>query len=73
MICDELPPASELRFHVHRLGTRRNVAKMLEVRETLIYEALPVVQFDHYRRGMMVMIGGILAKKCFTCGVAREL
>lgn len=73
MICDQLPEAAELRFHVNRLGTRRNVAKMLEVRETAIYEALPTIQFDHYRRGMAVNIGGIEAKKCLSCGVAREL
>lgn len=65
--------AAELRFHVHRLGSRTRVARLYQVRETAIYEALPVVPFDHYRRGMMVNIGGILAKKCLKCGVAREL
>lgn len=73
MLNDQLLPAPELRFHVNRLGTRRKVAIMLGVRETLIYESLPTIQFDHYRRGMAVNIGGIQAKKCLSCGVAREL
>lgn len=65
--------AAELRYHTHRLGSRTRVARLYQVRETAIYAALPVVPFDHYRRGMMVSIGGIMVKKCFTCGVAREL
>lgn len=65
--------AEELRFHVLRLGSRTRVARMYGVRALQIYNALPVVPFDHYRRGMMVSIGGIMAKKCLSCGTAREL
>jgi len=64
---------AELRFHTHRLGSRTRVARLYQVSPIAIYNALPVVPFDHYRRGMMVNIGGIMAKKCKRCGVAREL
>lgn len=37
------------------------------------YRDLPVTDFDHYRRGQMMMIGGVLAKKCLKCETAREL
>lgn len=73
MICETLPPEHELRFHITRLGSRVRVAQMLQVRALTIYRAAPVNATDCYQRGMMISIGGILAKKCPSCGVAREL
>jgi hypothetical protein len=66
-------PPSEIRFHVMRLGNRKAVAELYGVGHVTVYQALPVTDIDYYHRGQMVSIGGILAKKCFVCGVAREL
>lgn len=64
---------SELRFHVMRLGNRKRVAEMYGVGYVSVYQALPISDVDLYRRGKMVNIGGILAKKCIMCSTAREL
>jgi hypothetical protein len=64
---------SELRFHVLRLGSRKEAAKLYGVSMVRYYQDLPVTDFDHYRRGQMVMIGSVLAKKCLKCETAREL
>jgi len=66
-------PAHEIRFHVMRLGNRKNVASLYGVGYGSVYQALPVSDIDHYQQGQMVSIGGIMIKKCFKCGVAREL
>lgn len=68
-----IAPQSELRFHVLRLGSRKAAAKLFGVSMVRYYQDLPVTDFDHYRRGQMVMIGGVLAKKCLRCETAREL
>lgn len=68
-----IAPESELRFHVLRLGSRKAAAKLYGVSFSRYYQDLPVTDIDLYRRGQMVMIGGILAKKCKVCGTAREL
>lgn len=64
---------AELRFHVMRLGTRKNVSELYGCGYLSIYQALPIQDVDLYQRGQMVRIGNVLAKKCFTCGTAREL
>lgn len=68
-----IAPESELRFHVLRLGSRKAAAKLYGVSMVRYYQDLPVIDLDLYRRGQMVMIGSILAKKCNVCGTAREL
>lgn len=68
-----IAPQSELRFHVLRLGSRKAAAKLYGVSYARYYQDLPVTDLDHYRRGQMVMIGGVLAKKCKRCETAREL
>lgn len=68
-----IAPQSELRFHVLRLGSRKNAAKLYGVSEWSYYRDLPSDHVDYYRRGQMVMIGGVLAKKCKVCETAREL
>jgi len=68
-----IAPQSELRFHVLRLGSRKSAAKLYGVSMVSYYQDLPVTDFDHYRRGQMVMIGGVLVKKCKICETAREL
>lgn len=68
-----IAPESELRFHVLRLGSRANAAKLYGVSMVRLYQNLPITDFDKYRRGQMVMIGGVLAKKCKVCETAREL
>jgi len=67
------PTAAEWRYEVHLRGSRDAVAKHWRIAQGSVYQALPVIAYDHYRRGMMVNIGGVLAKKCWKCGVAREL
>lgn len=64
---------SELRFNVMRLGSRRAAAKFYGVSLSRYYQELPITDIDLYRRGQMVSIGGILAKKCKVCETAREL
>lgn len=66
-------PAHEIRFHVMRLGTRKNVAQLYGCGYCAVYQALPIQEVDLYQRGQMVCIGGIMAKKCLSCGTAREL
>lgn len=66
-------PAHEIRFHVMRLGTRKNVAELYGCGYVTVYQALPTEDIDLYQRGQMVSIGGIMAKKCLACGTAREL
>ena len=68
-----IAPQSELRFHVLRLGSRKAAAKLYGVGYVRYYKELPTTDFDRLRRGQMVMIGGIAAKKCLQCGTAREL
>jgi len=68
-----IAPQSELRFHVLRLGSRKAAAKLYGVSEWSYYRDLPSDHVDHYRRGQMVMVGGVLAKKCLRCETAREL
>jgi len=68
-----IAPESELRFHVLRLGSRKAAAKLYGVSFSRYYQDLPITDIDLYRRGQMVMIGGILAKKCKVCETAREL
>lgn len=68
-----IAPQSELRFHVLRLGSRKAAAKLYGVSMARYYQDLPTSDFDLYRRGQMVMIGGVLAKKCKECETAREL
>lgn len=64
---------AELRFHVLRLGSRRRVASLYGVSHGAVYSALPVTDFDRYLRGMAVIIGGVLVKRCADCLVARKL
>lgn len=66
-------PSHEIRFHVMRLGNRKNVAQLYGCGYVTVYQALPLQDIDLYARGQMVSIGGILAKKCLKCGTAREL
>lgn len=66
-------PRSELRFHLMRLGKRKDVAKLYGVCAGTIYKYLPVEDIDRYRQGQAINICGILAKKCLKCNVAREL
>lgn len=68
-----IAPESELRFHVLRLGSRKLAAMLYGVSYVRYYQDLPTNDLDRLRRGQMVMIGGILAKKCLQCGTAREL
>lgn len=68
-----IAPQSELRFHVLRLGSRKAAAQLYGVSYVRYYQDLPVSDLDRYRRGQMVMIGGVLAKKCLKCETAREL
>lgn len=68
-----IAPESELRFHVHRLGSRKAAAKLYGVSYVRYYQDLPTIDFDRYRRGQMVMIGNIAVKKCLACDTAREL
>ena len=68
-----IAPESELRFHVLRLGSRKLAAKLYGVSYVRYYQDLPTSDLDRLRRGQMVMIGGVLAKKCLQCGTAREL
>lgn len=68
-----IAPEPELRFHVMRLGSRKLAARLYGVSCDRYYKDLPTTDFDRYRRGEMVMIGNILAKKCLVCGTAREL
>lgn len=68
-----IAPEPELRFHVMRLGSRQAAAKLYGVSYVRYYQDLPLADVDRYRRGQMVMIGGVLAKKCLSCQTAREL
>lgn len=68
-----IAPESELRFHVLRLGSRKLAAQLYGVSMVRYYQDLPTTDIDLYRRGQMVMIGGVLAKKCKVCETAREL
>lgn len=68
-----IAPESELRFHVLRLGSRKDAANLYGVSMVRYYQELPTSDIDLYRRGQMVMIGGVLAKKCKVCETAREL
>jgi hypothetical protein len=68
-----IAPEAELRFHVLRLGSRKAAAQLYGVSYVRYYQNLPVTDLDLYLRGQMVMIGGILAKKCRSCETAREL
>lgn len=52
---------------------RRQVARVLRVRTKRVYEALPVNDRDLLHSGRLVKIGGVLAKRCFGCGVTKEL
>lgn len=53
--------------------SRRQVARVLQVRTKRVYEALQVNDRDRLHAGMAVLIGGVLAKRCFACGVTKEL
>lgn len=64
---------TELQFHMHRLGSRRRVARLYSVRFGTVFQALPVTDIDRFMSGQMISIGGILAKRCSRCGTAREL
>lgn len=64
---------AELRFHTLRLGSRCRVARLYGVSPGAVYSALPVTDFDRYLRGMAVVIGGVLVKRCADCLVARKL
>lgn len=66
-------PSHEIRFHVMRLGSRKNVAKLYGCGYVTVYQALPLQDIDRYNQGQMVNICGIMAKKCLKCGTAREL
>lgn len=64
---------AELRFHWYRLGSREGPKKLFRVSGTMLSKILPEDDTDRYMRGQMVNIGGILAKKCLSCGTAREV
>lgn len=66
-------PPHEIRFHVMRLGSRQQVAKLYGCGYVSVYQALPLEEIDLYQRGQMINIGGVLCKKCLNCGTAREL
>lgn len=64
---------AELRFHWYRLGNRESLARLFRVGVNTLTRLLPEDDTDRYMRGQMVNIGGILAKKCLSCGTAREV
>lgn len=64
---------AELRFHFLRLGSRADVATLYGVGARLIFERLPLRDIDTLRKGEMVNIGGVLAKRCRVCHVTRQL
>lgn len=64
---------AELRFHWYRLGNREGLKKLFRVNGRVLSKILPEDDTDRYMRGQMVNIGGILAKKCLSCGTAREV
>lgn len=64
---------AELRFHWYRLGNRASLAKLFRTTLETLARVFPESDADRYARGQMVSIGGILAKKCLTCGTAREV
>lgn len=66
-------PEAELRFHFYRLGSREDVAKLYGVHHKCVFRQLPMRDIDSLRRGEMVNIGGILAKRCRVCHVTRQL
>lgn len=66
-------PDHEIRFHLYRLGSRKDVAELYGVGQGSVYQALPISDVDRYQQGQMVSISGIMAKKCFKCGVAWPL
>ena len=68
-----IAPESELRFHALRLGSRQKAANLYGVSMVRYYQDLPITDLDKYKSGQMVMIAGILAKKCKVCETAREL
>lgn len=65
--------AAELRFHWYRLGNREGLKKIFTVGTGTLAKLMPEDHTDRYMRGQMVSIGGILAKKCLSCGTAREV
>lgn len=64
---------AELRFHWYRLGNRASLAMLFDIGLKTITRLLPEDDTDRYMRGQMVNISGILAKKCLSCGTAREV
>ena len=64
---------AELRFHWYRLGNRESLARLFRVGVSTLTRLLPEDDTDRYMRGQMVSIGGILSKKCLSCGTAREV
>lgn len=66
-------PAAQLRFHLHRLGNRRDVASLFGAKLDRVCAALPVENIDRLYAGELVLIGRVLAKRCASCGVTREL
>lgn len=64
---------AELRFHWYRLGNRASLAMLFDMGLKTITRLLPEDDTDRYMRGQMVNISGILAKKCLSCGTAREV
>lgn len=67
------PPIAELQFHAMRLGSRAKSADLYGVSNKTMCLWLPTNDQIKYMAGQMVMVGGILAKKCLKCGTAREL
>lgn len=63
---------AELRFHWYRLGNREGLKKLFKVGTATLAKLMPEDHTDRYMRGQMVNISGILAKKCVSCGTARE-
>lgn len=66
-------PKEQLRYHLHRLGTRRRVASLFGAKLGRVCAALPVEDIDRLHAGQLVQIGRILAKRCCGCGVTREV
>lgn len=66
-------PAHEMQFHMYRLGKREHVAQLYGIGTRKLRKVYPISEIDQYNMGNLIIIGGILARKCYSCGTAREL
>lgn len=65
--------ASEVQFHVLRLGNRQDVATLFRVNKDTLRKVSQRSDMERYMAGELVDIGGLLVRKCIACHTARTI